>query len=109
MKKLTNQDPFSNGYEFEMFEDANCNRCIKSSNPTGDGTRYTNSNNGNMPKCSIQRDIVMRMFNNEPIKQETINICHAFSIDGTPCKYLSTEWPKRHKKQPKEQTEITFE
>lgn len=97
MKKLVNKDPFSNGTEHMIFEEKNCDRCIKSSVVKPDGT-YTNCDEHNMPKCSIQRDIVTRMFSDKPIKEETVNICMDFVLNGTLCKYLKTDRKPKRKK-----------
>ena len=104
-RKLTNRDPFSNGTEFTWWEHNNCGKCIKSSEPRDEGTRYTNATEDNMPKCSIQRDIVTRMFCNDPIKEETVRICNAFTMRGELCPYLQTE-RKKYQKKDKQQTTI---
>lgn len=105
-KKLVNQDPFSNGTEHLAFETYNCDKCIKSSVLKKDQISYTNADENNMPKCSIQRDIVTRMFNNEPIKEETIKICEEFTLYGVLCPYMKTEYQKKKAKQDKNQTEL---
>ena len=108
MKKLVNKDPFSNGSEHRAFEAYCCDKCIKSSEPRdgGDGlVFYTNQREDGMPKCSIQRDIVTRMFCDEPIKQETIDICNEFVLHGVLCPYMKTE-RKKYKKKVKNQTEL---
>lgn len=97
MKKLVNKDPFSNGSEHRAFEAYCCEKCIKSSEPRDD-FRYTNADKNMMPKCSIQRDIVTRMFCNDPIKQETVDICRDFILHGTLCPYMKTERKKYAKK-----------
>lgn len=102
MKKLIDKDPFSNGSEHLLFESNNCDLCIKSSQPTDDGKRFTNADKDNMPKCSIQRDIVTRMFSNDPIKQETIDICNNYILHGTPCPYMQTQWKHRQKHRQKQ-------
>lgn len=94
-KKLVNKDPFSNGTQYMIFETYNCGKCIKSSEPRDGGMRYTNADKNNMPRCSIQRDIVTRMFNNDPIKEETVRICTEFSRYGVLCPYMKTERRKR--------------
>ena len=96
--KKVNKDPFSNGTEYMIFEERCCNKCIKSSEPKDGGTRYTNADKDNMPRCSIQRDIMTRMFCNDPIKQETIDICNNFNQHGTLCTYMKTERKKYEKK-----------
>lgn len=97
MKKLINQDPFSNGSEHRAFEAYCCDKCVKSSQPRDD-FRYTNADKNMMPKCSIQRDIVTRMFCNDPIKQETVDICQEFIHHGVLCPYMKTERKKSAKK-----------
>ena len=98
MKKLVYKDPFSNGMEHIAFEAYCCDKCIKSSEPREDGAHYTNATEDNMPKCSIQRDIVTRMFCNDAIKQETVDICRDFILHGVPCPYMKTERKKYPKK-----------
>lgn len=107
MKKI-DQDPFSNGTEDMMFEDLCCNKCIKASQPRDGGTRYTNADKHNMPnKCSIQRDIILRMFSNEPINQRTIDVCYDFVMHGTLCPFMKTERKrKRYQKKVKNQTAL---
>lgn len=100
-----NKDPFSNGSDYSAFEFYCCDKCVKSSEPRDGGTRYTNADENNMPRCSIQRDIVTRMFCNEPIKQETIDICNNFNRHGTLCPYIKTE-RKKYTKKVKNQTTL---
>ena len=72
MEKKVNIDPFSNGTEYMMWEERNCDRCWKASRYKGEsiaGSEYTQCH------CAIQRDIISRMFSNEPISQRTIDIC----------------------------------
>ena len=107
LKKI-NKDPFSNGSEHRAFEAYNCDKCIKSSEPRDGGTRYTNADKNNMPKCSIQRDIMMRMFSNEPIKQETIDICYNFIRNGVVCPYIKTEYQRKRVKIPPNQQELSL-
>ena len=107
MKKV-NQDPFSNGSEHMEFEAFNCEKCIKSSEPRdgGDGLiKYINEREDGMPKCPIQRDIVLRMFSDEPINQRTIDICRDFILHGTLCPYMKTE-RKKYTKKVKNQTTL---
>ena len=105
--KKVNADPFSNGSEHRAFEAYCCDKCIKSSEPRDGGTRYTNADKDNMPKCSIQRDIMTRMFCNDPIKQETIDICNNFILHGILCPYMKTE-RKKIRKESKNQTELAL-
>ena len=106
MKKV-NEDPFSNGTEHMMFEEQNCDLCIKSSKLKADGT-YSNCDKNYIPnRCSIERDIVLRMFCNEPISELTIRVCNDFIEKGIKCPYRKTEYPrKKAKKQPKEQMKL---
>lgn len=97
MKKV-NKDPFSNGTEYMMFEDACCCKCVKASMPKGDYT-YTNCDENNMPnRCSIQRDIFTRMHSYEPINERTVEVCRDFVMKGTLCPYMKTERKKYTKK-----------
>lgn len=108
MKKV-NKDPFSNGTDFMIWEEHNCNKCIKSSEPRiseEDGLiYYTNKREDGLPKCSIQRNIVTRMFNNEPINEQTVTICNDFTMRGILCPYMKTE-RKKYIKKDKQQTTL---
>lgn len=84
---LVNQDPFRNGWDEMAFEMRNCEQCINGSMLVDGGEHYTNADDDNMPKCSIQRDIVIRMVCDEPIKQETLDICNNFITHGILCPY----------------------
>lgn len=73
MKKV-DKDPFSNGTEYSIWEERNCDRCWKSShiknNSDPDYPDYTPIT------CAIQRDIFTRMVSDKtPISQRTIDIC----------------------------------
>lgn len=107
-KKLINKDPFHSGMEYLKFEAYNCGQCVKSSEPKDGGVRYTNADKDNMPKCSIQRDIVTRMFLNEPIKEETVKICNEFSLYGVLCPYMQTEYPKHKTKTKVDKSQMTL-
>lgn len=108
MKKVS-KDPFSNGTEFMIWKEHNCNKCIKSSEPRiseEDGlTYYTNQREDGLPKCSIQRNIVTRSYNNEPINERTVTICNDFTLHGKLCPYMKTE-RKKYIKKDKQQTEL---
>lgn len=86
MKKV-NQDPFSNGTEFMIWDEENCCKCIKNSHIKKDLIGYTKI------RCAIQRDILTRMGSNEPIAQRTIDVC-----SKRICSFRKTEWPKRARK-----------
>lgn len=106
MRKLVNQDPFSNGTAHMMFEERCCDRCIKNSVYDEKRDKYTNADEHNMPnKCSILKDIMTRMFCDEPIKQETIDVCNNFVLHGTLCPYMKTE-RKRYTRKNKQQTTL---
>ena len=87
MKKV-DKDPFSNGTEFMLFEELNCDHCWKSSRPKNDNPLgeedYTKI------ICAIQRDIFTRMWSKEPIAQRTIEICRTFN-----CPYKQEKRPRK--------------
>ena len=94
MKKV-DIDPFSNGTEFAIWNDRNCEDCIKASRYKGEsiaGDEYTQC------RCAIQRDIFTRMASNEPISQRTIDVCKMRD-----CPYKKEHYKKyeKHKKEPK--------
>jgi hypothetical protein len=98
MKKI-DKDPFSNGTEFMVWNEHNCDRCVKASHyneKTEDYTKY---------RCAIQRDIDTRAYCNEPINERTVTICKAFTLYGERCPNLQTE-RKRRAKKIKEQLEL---
>ena len=86
------RDPFSNGTEFEDWNERNCERCIKASRfkrETIAGEEYTNCN------CAIQRDIITRLLDKSwPISQRTIDVCNM-----TDCPYRKEHYPTRKRKQ----------
>lgn len=98
MKKV-NKDPFANGTEHCIFEYYNCDKCVKNSWWNEKANRFVNADEKNQPRCSIQRDIVTRMYCSEPIKQKTIDICRNFTLNGVLCPYLRTERKRYAKKQ----------
>lgn len=107
--KKVNKDPFSNNSEHRCWEQYNCTKCIKNSIYDEKHGKFTYADKHNMPnKCSILRDIMVRMFSDEPIKQETIDVCNNFIIHGTPCPYMITNRKKRNKKEPVGQLAITL-
>ena len=89
MKKV-NQDPFSNGTEFMIWEEMNCDHCWKSSRPKCDNPRMGDEDYTKVI-CAIQRDIFTRVYSREPIAQRTIDICRTFH-----CPYKQEHRP--HKK-----------
>lgn len=104
--KKVNRDPFSNGSEHMMFECRCCDNCIKNSWWDEKHEKFVNADDKNQPKCSIQRDIVTRMVCDEPIKQETVDICRNFVLHGTLCPYMKTERKKHKKKDPINQQKL---
>ena len=103
MKKV-NQDPFSNGTEYMMFEDLCCNKCVKHSHMKKEGdTEYENEYTNVV--CSIERDIFTRLWCNEPINQRTIDVCYDFVMHGKLCPYMKTE-RKKYPKKIKNQAEL---
>ena len=86
--KRVNKDPFSNGTEYMLFEEHCCDKCIKHSRYNEKTDEYTQI------KCSIERDILERMYNNEPINQRTIDVCNDFILRGKICPYMQTERKK---------------
>lgn len=81
-----NIDPFSNGTEFDIWNECNCERCVKASRWSIEREKYTKCN------CSIQRDIFTRMCFNEPISQRTIDVCRMRD-----CPYRQEHYPKKRK------------
>lgn len=95
-------DPFSNGTEAMLWEERNCGRCVKGSflkedEKTGE-LSYTNADSHSLPRCRIQRDIMLRSFGDVEIDDETVEVCRSFVMNGTPCPRLLTSRPRRSKK-----------
>lgn len=89
MSKVS-RNPFSNGTEYEDWNERNCERCIKAckfKKETKDGQEYTKC------RCSIQQDIFTGMVSNEPISQRTIDVCNM-----TDCPYRKEHYPARKRK-----------
>lgn len=91
--KMVDRDPFSNGTEYMIWEERNCDNCWKASRYKGEsiaGAEYTKC------RCAIQRDIFTRMVTDkQPIAQRTIDICRTGK-----CPYRQERQKKydRHKK-----------
>lgn len=97
MINKVNQDPFSNGTEYMMFEERCCDKCVKHSHLRREGdTKYEDEYTNVV--CSIERDIFTRMWCNEPINQRTIDVCYDFVMHGKLCPYMKTERKKYIKK-----------
>lgn len=86
--KMINKDPFSNGTEFMLFTDYNCDRCAMNSEYDEEIDSYTNADDGNMPLCPILRDFLIRMFSDEPISEESLKVADDFIFHGTLCPKL---------------------
>ena len=67
-------DPFSNGTEFAIWDAENCSLCVKASRYKGEAV--DGSADYTVCRCAIQRDILNRMWSNEPISQRTIDVCN---------------------------------
>ena len=91
MKKI-DKDPFSNGTEFMLWNEHNCDRCVKASHYDEKKDKYTSY------RCAIQRDIDTRLFSNEPISERTVTICDNFILNGVRCPFLKMERKKHTKK-----------
>lgn len=91
------KDPFSNGTEYMLWEERNCDRCYKSSH-------IKSKSDPDYPDytpfiCAIQRDIFTRMVTDKtPISQRTIDICQKAD-----CPYRREVRPKyeKYKNEPK--------
>lgn len=90
-----NIDPFSNGTEYDIWNERNCERCVKASRYKGEsiaGDKYTKC------RCAIQRDIFTRMYSNEPISQRTIDVC---KMRDCPNRQEHYKKYAKHSKEPK--------
>lgn len=94
MEKV-NIDPFSSGAEHDIWANRNCDRCVKASRYKGetiDGVEFTKC------RCAIQRDILTRMWSNEPISQRTIDVC---GMRDCPYRQEHHKKYEKHKNEPK--------
>lgn len=94
--KKVNRDPFGSGTECDIWSDNNCDKCVKGSRYKGDD-EYGNPEYTKI-RCSIQRDIFIRMWSKEPIAQRTIDACRKRI-----CPYRQTERKhyEKYKNEPK--------
>ena len=95
------RDPFSNGTEAMLFEEACCGKCIKGSFLVVDDNgepHYTNADKQRLPRCRIQRDILLRSVSPLPINLETAMVCDDFVTKGIRCPRMQTRRPIRRKK-----------
>lgn len=95
--KKTKYPPFANGTEYMMWEERNCDQCVKASRYNEKTQDYTKI------KCAVQRDI----FNAEigtPVSQRTYDACQQLD-----CPYKKTEWPKRKKTTKKIEGQLEFD
>lgn len=95
--KMISSDPFSNGTEYMMWEENNCDKCIKSSRYDEKKDHYSKV------RCAVQRDIFKWMIGNEPISQRSYDACQKWN-----CPYRKEEWPKRKRKYGVKQKETLF-
>ena len=96
--KLIDLDPFSNGTEFMMWEERNCDRCWKASHikrgsdpDHPDWTPY---------RCAIQREIDFRRFGTNPISQRTYDICQKADCPNRQ-EHRPRKKYEKHKNEPK--------
>lgn len=82
----TKEPPFSNGTEFMVWEELNCDQCVKASRYNEEKQDYTKI------RCAVQRDIFNSM-GGEAISQRSYDACQQKD-----CPYKKTEWPKRKAK-----------
>lgn len=87
MTKKINKPLFSNGTEFMMWNEQNCDRCIKAPKPHDGGRSYSKS------RCAIYDEITRQCigYGNEPVSQRAIDATRDM------CPYIKTEWPKRNR------------
>ena len=83
MRKV-NQDPFGSGLDHIRWSGRNCEVCWKQSSPTTPIDKV---------RCSIERDILVRMMSDKPIKAKTIEIC-----SRPDCPYRKEKRPKYRKR-----------
>lgn len=91
--KKVYKDPFYSGTDCYVWIMHNCERCWKQSK---DDTPIEKV------RCSIERDILIRMVEDVPIKQETIDVC-----SRADCPYRQEVRPK-YKSKKKMQEESLF-
>ena len=94
-----NRDPFSNGTEYERWEERNCDRCWKSSHIKK--RRKSIAEPVYTPvRCAIQRDIFLRMMSDEPIAQRSYDICQMLDCPNRQESKPRKRYEK-HKNEPK--------
>lgn len=75
--------------EFADFDNKNCQVCLKGSFYDEKHDKYINADDDNLPnRCSIQRDIMMRMISETPINYRTVMICENWTLHRARCPFL---------------------
>lgn len=99
--KLTDKDAFSNGTEYMMFLDRNCEKCVKMSHYNEKTDQYTQY------RCAIQREIDCQMALNQPISERTLKVCNDFIMRGALCPNLQTK-RKHYGTAKRDKTQLTL-
>lgn len=106
------RNPFSNGTEAMLFEEACCGKCVKGSFLVVDDKgepHYSNADKQRLPRCRIQRDILLRSVGNVEIDEETVEVCRNFVMNGIRCPRMQTRRPKRSKKNNGKSIQLSLE
>ncbi len=94
--KTISTPPFSNGTEFMVWEEHNCDLCIKAS-------RYNEKKQGyTKVRCAVQQGIIDSMIG-LPISQRSFD-----ALQKWDCPYKKTEWPKRKRKEKVNPNQLTL-
>lgn len=88
---------FSNGTEFELWTEHNCDKCVKAS--------HYNEKTDTYPKyrCAIQKHIDMAFIGDGKGSKRDYEACRSYD-----CPYKRTEWPERKRKGKKDKS-LTIE
>lgn len=86
---------FSNGTEFEIWMDMNCDRCVKASRYNEKTDTYTKF------RCSVNREIIESYVSDGKASKRTCDICKKMN-----CPNIQTEY-KKYKKRSNNQSKQT--
>ena len=91
---------FSNGTEYAVWTERNCDRCYKSPKMKNDGEYYTKS------RCRIfdELDVQLLGYGNEPVSERTYNVTHMRK-----CPYRKEHFPRSKRKDNDKSLTINFE
>ena len=96
----TKRPAFSNGTEFMLFNEHNCDRCTKASHYNEKTDSYTKY------RCAIQRELDTAYVSDGLASQRTASVTDNFTLHNIACPFLKTSRPRRRKPSDPDQTQL---